>query len=394
MTGQSLPVHRRSSLASATVVNLAGTQRSVAFLEKSLDHAAIPFVRRFAEMALEVIKTAMQIRENQENRDNLVNESASLLVVILTSFTGKTENHVPDHLRNEVEQLTTTFDEVLEVLKIIHKREGERGALLYYFDNDEKLRGCLAKLVWAMQEFEVTSKIDSGLADLLRYEELHSQAKLHESQQGTAKMTESTTIGPESMQELQKGQAEIRISISDHPNSWEELQKDRAEIGKSVTEDQNDERLVEQGGKNALKLDSGMEGTKEVAVIIESRTLTTDAPSDLQMATNIDTHIQSDGVDQTLNVPKCEDCQRYREQLLENQLQIRALSDQILQEREKGARGLFRWFSSITNMNTTTAGYIQSESEIRECKPDHRGETVYPSKEDLGSSSRCCCVIQ
>ncbi|KAG8945315.1 hypothetical protein FRC03_001747 [Tulasnella sp. 419] len=254
-------------------------------------------------------------------------------------------------------------------------------------------------------------ELQKSQAEIVESNSNHPES-VQELQKGHAEM-ETITEGPEANQETeQKDQAQIRKSIiaglESQEESLQELQNDQAEIGKSVTKGQNDEKIVERGGEDALQLDSGMEGTKEVAGIIESRTLTTDeevAPSaDLQMATNINSLPWSDAVDQVLTKPECEDCERYKEdceryraQLLENQIQIRALSDHnnlLLQERRKGAKGLSRWFSSTTNKKTTaSAGNIQSESEIRECKPEYR-ETVFPSEEDLATSSRSCCVIQ
>ncbi|KAG8919659.1 Negative regulator of mitotic exit [Tulasnella sp. 418] len=89
---------------------------------------------------------------------------------------------------------------------------------------------------------------------------------------------------------------------------------------------------------------------------------------------------------------ECEDCQRYRERLLEKEIQNRALSDHnnlLSQELQKGSRLLLRLFSSRTRMNTTTF----TDSEICESRPEHRGKTVFPSSEDL-STKPGCCVIQ
>ncbi|KAG8945448.1 Negative regulator of mitotic exit [Tulasnella sp. 419] len=89
---------------------------------------------------------------------------------------------------------------------------------------------------------------------------------------------------------------------------------------------------------------------------------------------------------------ECEDCQRYKERLLEKEIQNRALSDHnnlLSHELRKGSRLLLRLFSSRNRMNTTTF----TDSEICESRPEHRGKTVFPSSEDL-STKPGCCVIQ
>ncbi|KAG8940746.1 hypothetical protein FRC03_005143, partial [Tulasnella sp. 419] len=186
-----------SSLGSAGTAILGGTQVTLTLLEKSVDGTNIPFVKGVAGAALEVIKIAKAIQSNREECDNLVQRSTSLLVVILGSLAGKSEDAIPDHLRRGVERLTGNFHEVLAELKIIDKRAQKWRAVLYYLDNGEKLKDCCAKLRWAMEEFQVTSKVDSSLKDLERHEELRKgQETIQESQQ-----------------ELLKGQANIEESI-------------------------------------------------------------------------------------------------------------------------------------------------------------------------------------
>ncbi|KAG8922846.1 hypothetical protein FRC02_011563 [Tulasnella sp. 418] len=114
---------------------------------------------------------------------------------------------------------------------------------------------------------------------------------------------------------------------------------------------------------------------------------------DIQMATNVDSLFQSGGVDQALPKAECEDCQRYREQLLQKEVQNRALSDYnnlLLQERQKGVRLLPRLFSSRTEMNSTAF----ASSDICESRPEYRGNTVYPTVEENSNTRSGCCVIQ
>ncbi|KAG8926088.1 hypothetical protein FRC02_009213 [Tulasnella sp. 418] len=167
-----------SSLASVGTATLNGVQISLTLLKEAMDGTNIPFVKGVAGVAVEVIKIAKAIQSNTEECDTLMKRTTSLLVVILGSLSGKTEDAIPNHLKNGVERLTTSFEEVLAELRIIEKRTGKRSisglarAILYYVDNGEKLRDCSAKLEWAMGEFQVTSKVDSCLKDLERYEEL------------------------------------------------------------------------------------------------------------------------------------------------------------------------------------------------------------------------------
>ncbi|KAG8942429.1 hypothetical protein FRC03_003221 [Tulasnella sp. 419] len=198
----SKPSSSSSLRASAGTAILGGAQVSLALLEKSMDGTNIPFVKGVAGAALEVIKIAKAIQSNRDECDNLIDRSTSLLVVILGSLAGKTEDAIPDYVRKGVERLVAAFHEVLAGLKIIEKRAHNWRAILYYLDNGEKLKDCLAKLNWAMDEFQVTSRVDSCLKDLERHEELRKgQERILESQQ---------ELHQEVKQELQRGRNEVR----------------------------------------------------------------------------------------------------------------------------------------------------------------------------------------
>ncbi|KAG8931309.1 hypothetical protein FRC02_002905 [Tulasnella sp. 418] len=207
-----------TSLASAGIAILGGAQVSLTLLEKAVDGTNIPFVKGVAGAALEVIKIVKAIQTNREECTNLVERCTSLLVVILGSLTGKTEDAIPDHLRRGVERLTVNFQEVRAELRIIDTRTKKWRAVLYHLDNGDRLKGCSEKLQWAMEEFQVTVKVDSCLKDLERHEELRrGQEKIQESQitlqMGQVAIQEGQVTLQESQQELLKGQANIEESV-------------------------------------------------------------------------------------------------------------------------------------------------------------------------------------
>ncbi|KAG8940276.1 hypothetical protein FRC03_005633 [Tulasnella sp. 419] len=111
------------------------------------------------------------------------------------------------------------------------------------------------------------------------------------------------------------------------------------------------------------------------------------------MATAIDPLSQNDDINQAFTKLECEDCQHYKELLLQKEIQIHALSDHnnlLSQELRKVSRRLPRLFSSKSKENATAfAG-----SEICESRPEYRGKTVFPSSEEDLSTRRGCCVIQ
>ncbi|KAG8932441.1 hypothetical protein FRC02_001120, partial [Tulasnella sp. 418] len=204
-----------SSLGPAGTAILGGVQVSLTLLEKSVDGMNIPFVKGVAGAALEVIKIAKVIQSNREECDNLVQSSTSLLIVILGSLSGKAEDAIPDHLRRGVERLTNNFSEVLAELRIIDKRAQGWRAAFYYIDNGERLKGCSSKIEWAMEEFQVTSNVDSCLKELEHHEELRKaqeriQSGVDRLQKGQETMQETVQ---ESQQELMKGQANMEESI-------------------------------------------------------------------------------------------------------------------------------------------------------------------------------------
>ncbi|KAG8919398.1 hypothetical protein FRC02_001689 [Tulasnella sp. 418] len=174
-----------SRLESTTTAPLGGTQISLTLLEKMTDGVPVPFVKAAAGIAVEVIKMTQLIQAKREECDNLMKRCTSLLVVILVSLNlkGKTEQDIPSDLRDRVEALTGHLVNILSKLKIIDSRAGEGSSRskmkvgLCHCDNTRKLTGCAAKSDWAMQEFQVMSKVDSCLKDLERHEELKKELK-------------------------------------------------------------------------------------------------------------------------------------------------------------------------------------------------------------------------
>ncbi|KAG8940031.1 hypothetical protein FRC03_005821, partial [Tulasnella sp. 419] len=116
-------------------------------------------------------------------------------------------------LKNRLDTLTGNLMDILAELKLIDARSGKdsvRGKMkagLYHFDNSRKLTGCCAKLDWALQEFQVMSKVDSCLKDLERHEDLKNE--IGESRDDVKKEIK------ESRDELRDGQQELRQEIQD-----------------------------------------------------------------------------------------------------------------------------------------------------------------------------------
>ncbi|KAG8920609.1 hypothetical protein FRC02_000800, partial [Tulasnella sp. 418] len=168
-----------SSIAkSAGIAVLGGTVTSLTLLEKIADASNIPVVKGAAGAALEIIKLLQTMYNNKMDCADLVQRSTSLMVVILGMFKGKKEEEISHHLRGAVERLTVTFHEVLHDLRKVAQR-GDRSLIgfLYTIDNANTLKGCAMRLDWAMQEFQVTSNVDSCLKDLERHNELVAEIR-------------------------------------------------------------------------------------------------------------------------------------------------------------------------------------------------------------------------
>ncbi|KAG8930764.1 hypothetical protein FRC02_003688, partial [Tulasnella sp. 418] len=183
-----------SAVGSVGIALFGGTQITLTLLEKLMDSFPLPMVKGLAGAGVEVIKMIRVIQSNKKECNELQKRSASLLVVVLNSLKSKKEEELPDELKQGMERLTSNFLEVISELKVVEKRSSKGSvtelsrSILYHHDNAEVLKGCMAKLDWAMQEFQVKAKIDSSLKDLKRHEELvHGQAQL---QQGVAELLE------------------------------------------------------------------------------------------------------------------------------------------------------------------------------------------------------------
>ncbi|KAG8945242.1 hypothetical protein FRC03_001762, partial [Tulasnella sp. 419] len=185
-----------SMAASVSIALLGGTQITLTLLEKLMDSFPLPLVKGLAGAGVEVIKMARIIQSNKKECEELQTRSASLLVVILDSLKDKKEDEIPDDLKQRVESLTNNFLDVEAELKVVERRSSK------------------AKLDWAMQEFQVTSKVDSSLNDLKRHEELlRGQAEIQRGQadiqQGQALMQQSQVQIQQGQSMLQDGQAEL-----------------------------------------------------------------------------------------------------------------------------------------------------------------------------------------
>ncbi|KAG8939802.1 hypothetical protein FRC03_006032 [Tulasnella sp. 419] len=160
------------------------------------------------------------------------------MIVILDSLEGKTEEEIPDYLRQAIGILTTTFNDVLNELKVIDKRIGKRSsssiarAILYHLDNTEKVKECSAKLEWAINEFQVTSKVDSCLKELQRGQALiqeeetrfkaevtDGQARIHDGQtrihDGQAKLQDGQTMIQDGQTKIQEELHEIKEVVKE-----------------------------------------------------------------------------------------------------------------------------------------------------------------------------------
>ncbi|KAG8932317.1 hypothetical protein FRC02_001324 [Tulasnella sp. 418] len=167
------PGSTASSHKSASAVILDGTIISLSLLEKMVDGVQIPFLKGSVGAALEMIKIAKAVHMNKLDCEDLILRTTSLLVVILGSLNGKEEKDIPEGLRRNIERLSGSFHQVLGELRTIERRAQKSiTGFVYYLDNAEKLKSCVMKLDWAMQEFQVTSKVDTCLSELQRYEQL------------------------------------------------------------------------------------------------------------------------------------------------------------------------------------------------------------------------------
>ncbi|KAG8942815.1 hypothetical protein FRC03_002866 [Tulasnella sp. 419] len=229
-----------SGLDSVGVATLGGIQVSLTLLEKLMDGASIPFVKGAVGTALEVIKIARGIQSDREDCDNLIKRTTALLIVILDSLKGKTEKEIPSCLKQAIETLSMSFQEVFDELKIIEKRAGKRSAsslvraLLYHYDNIEKLKECSAKLEWAIAEFQVTSKVDSCLKDLERHKELREELLENRTitQKGHANIEAKIEGGQAELEaKIEDGQAKIEAKIQD---GQAKIQQDLAKIREDV----------------------------------------------------------------------------------------------------------------------------------------------------------------
>ncbi|KAG8942166.1 hypothetical protein FRC03_003592 [Tulasnella sp. 419] len=220
-----------SALESTGVATLVGVQVSLTLLEKLMDGTSIPFVKGVTGAALEIIKMAKAIQSDSDDCSNLMKRTTSLMIVILDSLKGKIEGEIPDYLKLAIERLSRNFHEVLDELKIIEKRVGKRSStsiargILYHFDNTEKLKGCSAKLDWAINEFQVTSKVDSCLKDLERHEELR---------QGQAELRKGQGVLQEGQEKLQDDLADIRKTIKEKVNANAPLRYVRLSLPRDV----------------------------------------------------------------------------------------------------------------------------------------------------------------
>ncbi|KAG8959503.1 hypothetical protein FRC03_007898 [Tulasnella sp. 419] len=143
-----------------------------------VDGIPIPFLKGSTGAMLEIIKIARTMRENSHDCKEIMSRCSSLLVVILNTVKGKSEEELPPEFLKRVECLTRIIRDMLFELKMIERRSKGRSvirfwrAAVYHIDNTIRLKGYSSKLDWAIQEFQVLSKIDSCLQSLERHREI------------------------------------------------------------------------------------------------------------------------------------------------------------------------------------------------------------------------------
>ncbi|KAG8962307.1 hypothetical protein FRC03_004368 [Tulasnella sp. 419] len=205
-----------SAIVSIQTATVAGVQISLTLLEKVMDGTQIPVVKGLAGAAVEIIKIAKGLQANREECDDLTKRTTSLLVVILGSLSGKHKDAIPHHVKSGVERLTSDFQVVLAELQVIKTRTGKSSfgglarAILYHMDNSDKLKTCLVRLQWAMDEFQVTTKVDSCLKDLERHEELR---------QGQKEMREEMRVGFSEIRRVVKEQSTASVESDTLPTT-------------------------------------------------------------------------------------------------------------------------------------------------------------------------------
>ncbi|KAG8994726.1 hypothetical protein FRB94_009681 [Tulasnella sp. JGI-2019a] len=145
----------------------------------------VPWLGPAISAALQVITVAESVSSNSSQSKDLQERTYSLMIVILTSLQGKSEEELPqDTLKTSVDRLARDLSGIAAELRVIRADANFRSlsaftkAVLTSADIQERIAECSAKLDWAMKVFQVKSHIQSRLNDLQRHGEVLNAVRI------------------------------------------------------------------------------------------------------------------------------------------------------------------------------------------------------------------------
>ncbi|KAG8870751.1 hypothetical protein FRB97_009420, partial [Tulasnella sp. 331] len=124
--------------------------------------------------------TIQGVKDNRDNSRALIERLLGLLLVLSEAHRGKTDEQLAPDIRKSLKRLTSQLDTIREEIEKMQESAGRRSFMtvlkegLLYVDNGKKIKGCITRIDWAMDVFQVEGRIGSDL----RLQDVHTDVML------------------------------------------------------------------------------------------------------------------------------------------------------------------------------------------------------------------------
>ncbi|KAG8984200.1 hypothetical protein FRB94_006266 [Tulasnella sp. JGI-2019a] len=195
-------------MASQELRRSAGThiqgaaQISLDLLQSLSNLIPVPYVTIIVATVSQLIQIAQTVQNNVKGVDVLIERLKAITLVILTSLKGKKLQDVPKDLEQSIAKFKTDLLAIEKTVSRVKKRTDTSGlsiikAFLRYGDNAGLIAECTSRLAWAIQYFEVESRIQGSIRIAQMANEVHEVHKnVKNIKQGVDMILENLDIIP------------------------------------------------------------------------------------------------------------------------------------------------------------------------------------------------------
>ncbi|KAG8884592.1 hypothetical protein FRB97_003889 [Tulasnella sp. 331] len=148
---------------------VGGTKITLDVLSKVTSLIHPPCIQTVISVASQIITIIEGVKANRDDTKTLAGRLLGLVTVISEIHKDKTDNDISPDVRNSLNRLKSELDEIsveIEAMRVstdTHTFKGFFKGIVLYSDNGGKIRGYTTRIGWAMNVFQVESRIGDSL---------------------------------------------------------------------------------------------------------------------------------------------------------------------------------------------------------------------------------------